>query len=232
LSTSLREVVQSSALGDGATQKWMDRDYAKWDSTDPKQMSGLRRVMNYIGDLKAPAYPFPIDQTLAAAGAGHYKTLCAECHEMGARRTGSIIPLEEIGTDRHRLDMWTANAAAAYNAYGDGHSWKFANFRKSNGYLAGPLDGLWLTAPYLHNGSVPTLADLLEPLESRPKKFWRGYDVYDSTRVGFVTSGPDAERVGTPLDVTLPGNSNAGHNYGTSLSAEEKRALLEYLKTL
>ena len=128
--------------------------------------------------------------------------------------------------------MWTANSATAYNAYGEGHSWKFSNFRKTAGYTATPLDGIWLTGPYLHNGSVPTLADLLEPVEARPKKFWRGYDLIDTARVGFVSSGPEAERAGTPLDVTLEGNSNAGHTYGTDLSAEEKRALLEYMKTL
>jgi hypothetical protein len=182
--------------------------------------------------LPAPKYPLPTDATLAAAGAVTYKARCAECHEAGAARTGSVIPLAEIGTDRHRLDMWTANSATAYNAYGEGHSWKFSNFRKTAGYTATPLDGIWLTGPYLHNGSVPTLADLLEPVEARPKKFWRGYDLIDTARVGFVSSGPEAERAGTPLDVTLEGNSNGGHTYGTDLSAEEKRALLEYMKTL
>jgi hypothetical protein len=232
LNTSLREVVQSSAIGDGATTRWVDRDYAKWNETDPRRMSSLRRVMNYIGDLGAPKYPFPIDSALAAAGAGTYKTLCAECHEAGGRRTGSVIPLEEIGTDRHRLDMWTPGAASAYNAYGAGHDWKFSNFRKTAGYTATPLDGIWLTGPYLHNGSVPTLTDLLEAPENRPKQFWRGYDVYDQQRIGFVTAGPEAERAGTQLDVSRPGNSNVGHTYGTTLTAEEKRALLEYLKTL
>ena len=107
LSASLREVVQSSALGDGATQKWVDRDYAKWNETDPKRMSSLRRVMNYIGDLQAPKYPLAIDGALAAAGEATYKTQCAACHEPGGARTGTVIPLAEIGTDRHRLDMWT-----------------------------------------------------------------------------------------------------------------------------
>jgi len=232
LNTALREVVQSSAIGDGATIKWVDRDYAKWDSTDPKAMSSLRRVMNYIADLKAPKYPLPIDEKLAAAGAATYTALCADCHEMGGKRTGTTIPLAEIGTDRHRLDMWTANSATAYNAYGDGHDWKFSKFRKTDGYTTMPLDGVWLTAPYLHNGSVPTLADLLEAPDNRPKKFWRGYDVYDPVRMGFVTDGPEARRAGTPLDVALPGNSNAGHTYGTELPADQKRALLEYLKTL
>jgi hypothetical protein len=232
LNTALREVVQSSAIGDGATTAWVDRDYAKWDSTDPKAMSSLRRVMNYIGDVKAPKYPFPIDQTLASAGAVTYESMCAGCHKPGGSRTGSIVALAEIGTDRHRLDMWTANAAAAYNGYGDGHAWKFSKFQKTAGYTAVPLDGIWLTAPYLHNGSVPTLTDLLEPVAGRPVKFWRGYDVYDSARIGFVTQGPEAERIGTPFDISLPGNSNVGHTYGTELPPEQKRALLEYLKTL
>jgi len=232
LSTSLREVVQSSALGDGATQTWVERDYAKWDRTEPRDMSSLRRVMNFIGELRAPKYPLSIDADLAAAGGAIYRSACAECHDMGAARTGSVIPLAEIGTDRHRLDMWTESAATAYNAYGEGYAWKFANFRKTAGYSALPLDGVWLTGPYLHNGSVPTLADLLEPVANRPRKFWRGYDVFDADRVGFVTTGPEAERIGTPFDVTQSGNDNAGHLYGIDLPPDQKRALVEFLKTL
>ena len=231
LSVSLREVVQSSALGDGATQEWVERDYARWNETDPTRMSSLRRVMNYIGDLQAPKYPLPIDGALAAAGEATYKAQCASCHDPGGARTGKVIPVGEIGTDRHRLDMWTAGAVEAYNKYGEGYSWKFSQFRKSDGYTAVPLDGVWLTSPYLHNGSVPTLADLLEPPEARPTNFWRGYDLFDAERVGFVSTGPEAQRAGTPLDVSRPGNGNGGHAYGTALSPAEKRALVEYLKT-
>jgi hypothetical protein len=195
-------------------------------------MSSLRRVFNYIGSLQAPKYPLPIDQARAAAGAPIYKAQCAECHEQGGRRFGSVIPLEEIGTDRHRLDMWTAASASAYNAYGNDYSWKFSKFQKTNGYTAVPLDGIWLTAPYLHNGSVPTLADLLEPVEQRPMQFWRGLDLFDAVKVGWVSDSDDARRIGSQLDVSRPGNSNAGHTYGTTLSAEDKQALVEYMKTL
>jgi hypothetical protein len=232
LSTSLREVVQSSALGDGATRRWVERDFARWDATEPQRRSSLRRVMDYIGSLKAPAYPLPVDATLAAAGGVVYTQHCAECHQGGGRRTGSVIPVAEIGTDRHRLDMWTPGAVSAYNAYGDDYSWKFSHFRKTEGYTAVPLDGIWLTAPYLHNGSVPTLADLLEPVAQRPRRFWRGYDLFDAARVGFVSDGDEARRAGTMLDVRRPGNSNAGHTYGTTLADSEKHALLEYMKTL
>jgi hypothetical protein len=232
LNTDLREVVLSSAIGDGATRTWVDRDMRGWDSTDPRTMSSLRRVQNYISARQAPKYPFPIDSALAAQGAPIYSAECASCHALGRARTGTVIPVAEIGTDRHRLDMWTKASAAAYNAYGEGHSWKFSHFRTTEGYVSVPLEGLWLRAPYLHNGSVPTLTDLLEPVDRRPARFWRGYDVYDPVRVGFVTDGPGIERSATPHDVARPGNSNAGHVYGTALPADQKRALLEYLKTM
>jgi hypothetical protein len=232
LTTSLQESVISSAIGDGTTAKWVDRDFKNWNSTDPKEMSSLRRVMNYISKVQAPAYPYPIDQALAAAGKPIYQQYCAECHDIGAKRTGTVIPVAEVGTDRHRLDMWTKGSADAYNAYGVGHDWRLSKFRKTDGYASVSLEGLWLRAPYLHNGSVPSLTDLLEPVDSRPKGFWRGYDLYDPVKVGFVTSGADAERVGTYYDVARPGNSNIGHTYGTTLAAQEKKALLEFMNTL
>ena len=147
-------------------------------------------------------------------------------------RTGTVIPLDEVGTDRHRLDMWTPASAKAYNDQTQSYVWKFSHFSTTQGYVSVPLDGLWLRGPYLHNGSVPSLVDLLEPVERRPKAFWRGYDVVDQNGVGFISVGSEAQAAGTPFDTTLPGNSNAGHLYGTTLSPESKRALLEYLKTL
>jgi mono/diheme cytochrome c family protein len=232
LSASLREVVLSSALGDGATKQWVDRDMAHWDDTDPKTRSSLRRITDYLLKVPAPKYPYAVDTALAQTGAGVWAAECAQCHGPGGKRTGTIIPQTEVGTDRHRVDMWTKASAEAYNRFGEGRSWKFSGFRSTNGYVAMPLDGLWLTGPFLHNGSVPTLADLLEPVEARPKQFWRGYDVFEPARVGFVTTGADAQRHGTFVDTARPGNSNAGHTYGTELPPASKRALLEYMKTL
>jgi hypothetical protein len=144
---------------------------------------------------------------------------------------GQVVPASEVGTDRHRLEMWTRGSVDAYNAYGEGRPWRLSHFRKTDGYIAVPLEGLWLRAPYLHNGSVPTVADLLEPPETRPRGFWRGYDLYDPVKVGFVSAGAEAQRAGTFYDTALPGNGNGGHRYGTTLAAEEKRALIEFLKT-
>jgi len=100
------------------------------------------------------------------------------------------------------------------------------------GYVAQFLDGIWLRAPYLHNGSVPSLRDLLKPPSQRPQAFWRGYDVYDPANIGFIMQGPEAERAGTKYDTTLRGNGNMGHDFGTGLPEEDKNALVEYLKTL
>jgi len=125
-----------------------------------------------------------------------------------------------------------APAAANYNAYAADRTWKFSNFRSTTGYVPPLHDGLWLRGPYLHNGSVPTLAALLTPPADRPARFWRGYDVLDPVGVGFVSNGAEAERVGMLYDTAAPGNSNAGHTFGTDLPAGQKRALLEFLKTL
>jgi hypothetical protein len=103
---------------------------------------------------------------------------------------------------------------------------------KNDGYLAAPLDGLWLRAPYLHNGSVPNLRELLERVENRSAVFYRGGDVLDPVNIGFVASGATAQRTGFKLDTHERGNGNQGHTYGTTLSPAEKNALLEYLKTL
>ena len=229
---SLREVVRAEAIFEGASIRWMDTDTEMWNRSGAMQPSSLRRILEYVNDLKPPKYPFAVDSILAAAGATTYAATCAQCHEADGARANSPIPIAELGTDRSRLDAWTTEAADALNAFGKGHDWKFSNFRKgSSGYVAPPLDGIWLSAPYLHNGSVPTLSALLDAPANRPARFWRGYDVYDQAAVGFISDSPEAQRLGTLLDVTQPGNGNGGHTYGTTLSASEKRALIEYLKT-
>jgi hypothetical protein len=99
-------------------------------------------------------------------------------------------------------------------------------------YKARPLEGIWATAPYLHNGSVPTLYDLLQAPEKRPVTFAVGTTVFDSKKVGFDTS-PAATGNTFIFDTRLDGNSNKGHVYGVSaLTADQRTELLEYLKSL
>jgi hypothetical protein len=97
------------------------------------------------------------------------------------------------------------------------------------GYYARDLAGIWATAPYLHNGSVANLVELLTPPAQRAKQFYVGSNVFDPARIGFST---EPTPVATLLDTAVPGNSNAGHAYGTELSAAEKERLIEYIKTL
>jgi mono/diheme cytochrome c family protein len=100
---------------------------------------------------------------------------------------------------------------------------------KTPRYKARPLNGIWATAPYLHNGSVPTLADLLTPEAERPAVFYVGSREFDPVKVGLVyTPSPGAFLYNT----SPQGNWNNGHRFGTSLSADQKKDLLEFLKTL
>ena len=96
-------------------------------------------------------------------------------------------------------------------------------------YKARPLNGIWATAPYLHNGSVPSLAELLLPPEQRSKKFAVGRREFDPQNVGFQSAAVPGTFT---FDTSLAGNSNSGHVYGTTLSPEDRQALLEYLKSI
>lgn len=222
LNTDVVEVVRSSAIGDGATRKSLP-------------LAKLQNIQDWLMDLKPPKYPaerFPVDGRLAATGQAIFARECATCHAFGQKRTGQVIPVSEVGTDSHRVEIWTKEAADAYNKYASDYAWKFSHFRSTNGYAAVPLDGIWTRAPYLHNGSVPTLRTLLETPENRPKVFYRGYNVFDAKDVGFIWQGEEAQREGSRYDTAVVGNSNQGHLWGTQLPAQDKDALVEYMKTL
>jgi mono/diheme cytochrome c family protein len=223
LNTSIREVVISSALGDGGR------------ASAPNFFESADRVERFLRGSRAPASPYRPDPALVEQGATIFAAHCAECHGKEGARTLTVVPLAEVGTDRHRTDMWTIAARDAYNAYDQGYDYGFKSFQKVEGYIAEPLDGLWLTGPYLHNGSVPTIADLLEPVESRPKAFVRGTTVLDPAKGGFAAPSCVAGaklNEGYCYDTTEPGNAPVGHEYGTALSGAEKEALVAYLKTL
>ena len=173
----------SAGLGAGITPVTVDH-------------AGLARVRQWTWTLKPPAYPYPVDRTLAARGAAVYGQSCASCHgdhrfrdgQRSGDRLGQVEDIDRIGTDRHRLDSYTpAFAANQYTLFPDS-PYRFSRFRKTRGYANHPLDGIWLRAPYLHNGSVPTLRALLDEPSRRPTSFYRGYDVFDQQGVGFVST--------------------------------------------
>ncbi len=238
LQSDLRETVVSGAIGDGM-------DYQGYTVTEPT----LDRMMDFIRLQKPPPSPFSptaedaafrVDQAAVEQGKTLYLTHCASCHEPTGARYRSVIPAAEIGTDRHRIDMWTEAAKDRYSAYHEGgYNWGFHAFHKTNGYVATGLTGLWLRGPYLHNGSVPTLRDLLAPPDKRPESFYRGYDLVDAENGGFASKGAadgkpptPAQRYGTLYDTKAPGNGNGGHLFGTGLSDQDKERLLAFLKTL
>ena len=228
LNASVREVVLSSALGDGASRATLDTE-------------ALGRLEWWLRALSPPRFPFPVDSARAASGRAVYDAACARCHERGQPRAGSVLALaasasaegeDRIATDPQRALMWDQASADTYNHYTSGYDWKLGHFKSLRGYAAVPLDGLWLRAPYLHNGSVPTLWHLLHP-RARPERFYRGYDVLDARHVGFVwTVAEEGGRRFFSYDTALQGNGNGGHLYGADLPEEQKDDLVEYLKTL
>jgi mono/diheme cytochrome c family protein len=226
---SLDERNHSAALGAGVTPVTLDRP-------------ALDRVKKWVETLPPPPWPLPIDETLAARGQVVYAQYCTECHgdhrfrqgfidpsTMG--KLGTVEPWANVRTDRQRLDAYTLEFSQnQYTLYPES-SERFRYFRKTDGYSNQPLDGIWLKAPYLHNGSVPTLRALLDKPEQRPVVFYRGYDVIDHKQVGFVyTVAEENGHKFFQYDTRLLGNSNDGHLWGTDLSPEDKDAIVEYMK--
>ena len=190
----------------------------------------IEAIQTWLDQLPAPKYPYAIDQTLAAKGKTIFDAKCLSCH--GGSRTWQVVPLAEIGTDAARVDVVSQAGIDKLNSL-SGAGWTMDNFKKTNGYLNSLLDGIWLRAPYLHNGSVPTLRDLLLPPAQRAKTFYRGNDLFDKTNVGFVSNvAAEGTMRYTLIDTSLQGNGNGGHVYGTDLTDADRNALLEYLKTL
>ena len=225
---SLRERNLSASLGTGVTPTTIDH---------PR----LNRVREWAETLPPPEYPYEIDEAVAERGYELYREYCLECHAdhrfrdgiTEGDKVGTVEPIDYIGTDRHRLDAYTYTFAANQYTLYPGSEYSFKNFKKTDGYANQPLDAVWLRAPYLHNGSVPSLRTLLEPPENRPAVFYRGNDLFDQGEVGFVYDvAAEDGREYWRFDTSEPGNDNAGHLYGCYLADDEKDAIVEYMKRL
>ncbi len=238
---------KNAAFGTGTTPPTID-------------LAAIARLEQWLLTAEPLKYPYPIDAAKSARGREIYTEYCAGCHGADGRtfsaaagtqtrecvnttvsdddlygpQVGKITRIEHIGTDRHRLDSFSYDVAVHLGTVYAGYPHRYCHYRKTYGYANMPLDGIWLRAPYLHNGSVPTLRALLEPAK-RPAVFYRGNDVYDQQDVGFVADLPEqAGRRFSTYDTKKPGNSNAGHEgklYGTELSPGDKDALIEFMKT-
>ena len=195
-------------------------------------------VLAYIYSLKPPAYPKPVNTKLADKGQLIFEQYCMDCHGTygkDASYPNLLIPEEVIQTDSA---LYSSNYSSPQFVNWFNQSWfttgdhpaKLVPFR---GYIAPPLDGIWATAPYLHNGSVPDLETLLNS-KKRPKYWSRDFKnpQYNIDSPGWKYKMETAASNKETYNTTLKGYSNAGHTFGDQLSDEERTALIEYLKTL
>ncbi|MFQ5731464.1 MAG: cytochrome c [Planctomycetaceae bacterium] len=200
-------------------------------------------ILAWMETLEPPKYPWTIDAALAAKGKTAFKAHCSRCHGTygpGGRYPQKVVPLKAVGTDPLRLRALTPAHRLRIK-----QSW-MSRYGKDPvdldpaGYLAPPLDGIWASAPYFHNGSTPTLWHVLHP-GKRPVVWKRKTaDGYDRSKLGpdVVTFRAVPETVTDRVqrrryfDTRKPGKSAAGHRFPEVLTEDEKRAVLEYLKTL
>jgi mono/diheme cytochrome c family protein len=200
-------------------------------------------VRAFISSLEPPDWPFGLDPALAAEGEGVFERQCAACHgTYGEQETypNLVVGLAEIGTDP-AYALQAVEAERFIRWFNGSFYGKGARAMPAPGYVAPPLDGVWATAPYLHNDSVPSLAALLD--SSLRPTYWRHRveaREYDTAALGWAydtlahgkegAADPDAARF--IYDTTRRGYGNGGHKFGDVLTEQERAALLEYLKTL
>ncbi len=195
-------------------------------------------VLAYLKSIEPPDYPEMIDATKIANGKEVFNIHCAKCHgTYGANETypNLLVDLDNIQTDPLLAvsNYGLGQFVDSYNNSWFGQGENAARLVPSNGYVAPPLDGVWATAPYLHNGSIPTLEDLLNS-EQRPTYWERSFesDDFDYQKVGWHYENRTAGGDPNIYDTTLPGYGNDGHFYGDKLDAADRSDLIEYLKTL
>ncbi len=201
-------------------------------------------IRAYIDGLSPPPFPDKIDEVAASAGRAVFEKECSACHGTYGEAPAypnRVIPLEVIGTDpTYALTATDGSLDRFYDWVERSPNGGTVRAAPAPGYLAPPLDGIWSAAPYLHNGAVPDLRSLLDA-GLRPR-FWRhvlprDYDAaamgwrHEVLEEGKAQVEDPAERARV-YDTTLPGYDNGGHLFGAGLDAADRRALLEYLKTL
>ena len=191
----------------------------------------LKRQTDLSEKIAPPKYPFKIDNEATKRGAPLFANNCNSCHG-GPESDKRLFAVADVGTDPHRAEMFTQKLADGFNKFlseleTEGYQApKEVGVRSTGKYWAATLSGVWARSPYLHNGSVRTMHELLTSPPQRAKTFHRGSRVFDEKEMGYTDEGAYV------LDTAGSGNSNSGHDYGTKLSEHEKRDLIEYLKTL
>ncbi|MEQ9617025.1 MAG: c-type cytochrome [Phycisphaerales bacterium] len=197
-------------------------------------------LVAYLGSIEPPAYPHEIDLELARRGEAVFTDHCAKCHgtydTFGAEETypNKLVHVETVGTDsEYARSLVESPFAAWYNASVFAELGNGSSAEPTMAYVAPPLDGIWATAPYFHNGSVPKLEQVIDST-TRPTLWRRTFDAsdYDTINPGWNYTEPDKAIDTNTYNTTIPGYGNEGHTFGDELSDDERRALIEYLKTL
>jgi mono/diheme cytochrome c family protein len=210
------------------------------DSTEAREIhENFDDILAWLNAIQPPKYPEPIDQNMADQGQRIFEEMCSKCH--GVYGEEEDYPNLLVGLDVVKTD----SVYAAYSYKNE----NFTNWLNSSwimksapkawvqpelGYVAPPLDGIWVTAPYLHNGAVPNLETLLDS-KKRPIKWTRRKDVtqnYNYETVGLHYTEPTGETDKFTYDTTVKGYGNGGHTFADDLKDEHRKALIEYLKTL
>ncbi len=238
----------ADAIGQGHPPGWIiGVEITAGQSPDAvrRYFKQVEHASELIGALTPPRYPFPIQVQRANRGREIFEASCAHCHgtyewdEKGLPiyQVPKAVPLEKVGTDSDRLDYVTEDFLDQVRASPLSDLIKLSPLAGKRMYIAPRLHAIWSRFPYLHNASVPTLRDLLEPAKLRPNRFSLDQagekERFDPSRVGLTLlklKSSDQER--SIYDTSQPGQSNQGHEKSTDLSESEKGDLIEYLKTL
>ena len=209
------------------------------DTAESREVDNyISDVLAYLKSLEPPKYPLSVNESLAREGKVVYEKNCSKCHgKYGDKEEypNYLIPASIIKTDSL---LYISNYQNPQFINWFNNSW----FAKGNhparlepfkGYIAPPLDGVWVTSPYLHNASVPTIEGVLNS-KIRPKYWSRDFNVpkYDYDKLGWQYQVHEQPGGSTVYNTTLPGYGNYGHYFGDKLSNTERKAVIEYLKTL
>ncbi|QSQ20041.1 hypothetical protein JY651_32835 [Pyxidicoccus parkwayensis] len=219
----------------------------------PGIRGNLQQVVDLTLHLQGPRYAdvfpkHPIDPAKAERGRNVYMRYCNDCHGapgpdgtwQRGRLQGQVMSVEAIGTDPERVGFryYEQLIPAVYDAIPDGHPFKPRRdtLRSTGGYVNAPLESVFTRVPYLHNGSVLTLAELINRVPRR-EVFYRGRNFYDPVAVGLKSPEQPDSRHYYLFDTRVRGNSNRGHAYpwayqGPGWDPVALDDLLEYLKTL
>jgi cytochrome c553 len=209
------------------------------DSTEAAEtFTHFGDVLAYLKSIEPPKFPKAIDGSLASKGKVIFDKNCSKCHGTygdDESYPNLLIPERFIQTDsllfkaNYQNPQFIEWFNKSWYAKGD-HP---ARLKPFDGYIAPPLDGIWITAPYLHNGSVPTLAALLNSKE-RPQYWQRNFKQpeYDYEQIGWKYEVTENGNSRTIYNTDKPGYRNDGHRFGDRLTNDERKAVIEYLKTL